>query len=361
MPDGGEEGIEAVRECLYLVGYEGMEFGKVFEMVRDAVTLWAFIFPVEWHWHLVMITYQEYERYVDSWNIGGTPKWSEIPGDLQPPRKDFSKTKRAAGVWVIGVIPGENPRPGHAELHYNDIYPEQFQHEFSHYLCMDLGQSNYNTIHFDYLYHCGAGGTKEAGDCTQMGGSGDGLCTSTPCVRCRACAHRATGLKTNYRQTESEYRWLSKTFHRPIDCWPYADENRQMDTVKGYDYDKYPLRYWSWDHDLAWYYSQPVEEEPGDIYISFDRVIGGDGMVKKVITAEGDEYYYNPVTLTVREEGFLVVEPDTANAGDIVTARTFHLDADNVEIPDAGVTIKQNDVVMGQTDENGELDFEADP
>jgi hypothetical protein len=355
--------IEA-RLCLYMVGYESEPFEKLWANLLAWTGLWPFIFPEEdFHWHLLMLTEEEALRYQTELNVGGTPRWSQLPPDLAPSRTDFTQGfSQMSGAWIVSkhMVYQANCRPGYAVQRLSPIDqmlpPATLWHELAHSLGCDCGggQADYNTIHFDPLYHCGAKGTVLAGMCPQMNGQifSTGLCVSTLCVRCRVCASRWLGIKTNYRQTWEEHRWFEATFNRPYPCWPNADMNGQMAQVYGYDYDKYPLRYWTWSHDLKWYYAQPTENHKGRVHLHLERIIGGDGLPKVVVTGEHPDYVFDPVEVSVKEKGFLRVSPDPAAAGSRVEIYAYSLEG-GLEKPISGVTVYWGDKDIGQTGADG--------
>jgi len=313
-----------LRQCLYLIGYETVGFRTLMENLKAWLGLWPFVFPdEEFHWHVVMLTEDEYKTYRDYWNPRGTPDWSRIPPTFHPSRKDFTSGRNMAGVM-------------------------------SHALGCDLGQADYNTIHYDQAYHCGYSGAKLAGNCTQLNGGDSGLCTSTPCVRCRACASRFTGMRTNIRQIQAEYDWFKRTFNRPYKCWPYADTDKQMAAVGGYDYDDYPLRYWTWEHDLSWYAALPLKNPGGKVHIIFDRVIGGDGIPTDVFTAQHPDYVFDPVEMSLKDRGFLHV-PEVAVRGEYVSAVALGPSGEGI----SGVTVFRNGSSLGTTGPNGKFGFIA--
>ncbi|MBW2671926.1 MAG: hypothetical protein JRD89_00755 [Deltaproteobacteria bacterium] len=357
-----------MRQCLYLVGYESEPFEKLWANLLAWLGLWPFIFPEEeFYWHLLMLTKEEAVRYRAELNVAGTPRWSQLPDELKPSRTDFTHGCNMSGVWIVAsnmIYGGEECRPGYAVQRLSSpdqlLPPATFWHEMSHALGCDCGggQADYNTIHFDPLYHCGTSGIVLAGQCPQMDGqvSSRGLCTSTLCVRCRACASRWMGLKTNYRQTLEEHKWFEETFNRPYPCWPYADMNGQMNNISSYDYEKYPLRYWRWDHDLAWYYSRPVENHKGRVRIEMERLIGGDGTPRVVVTAEHPDYVFDPVEISVKEKGFLRVSPDPAIAGSPVQIYAYRLE-NGQERPIAGVDVWWGSLHIGSTGTDGTLTY----
>jgi len=198
------------------------------------------------------------------------------------------------------------------------------------------------------------GHTLITSNCPQLNGQvySTGLCISTLCVRCRVCASRWLGVPVNIRQTPDEYTWLKKTFNRPYPCWPYADMNAQMARVHGYNYEKYPLRYWKWEHDLAWYYTHSQTYKNGLVHVHLERILGGDGVPTDVFTGEHPEFIFDPVTASVKDAGFLKV------AAVLRRGETASVVAVNsAQEPISGVTVKRNGVAIGITDSEGKVTF----
>lgn len=342
-----------MRQAVYLVGFEEEDFGALYNLLYKMTGLWPFIFPEEeWYWHIIMLTQGECNSYYDYWNFGGTPRFDHIDTRFYPSTRQFDQLCNVSGYWfVFKDNPPGGAKPGRLRQRLDCYTPITFWHEFCHALGCDIGQADYNTIHSNSLYHCGAVGWKSYGDCPQMGGTGDGLCYSSICVRCRACASRYTGKKTNIRQTMAEHKWFEDTFVRPYKCWHSADMSGQMSNVQGYDYDRFPLQYWTWQHNLSWYYAQAVDESVRPVHLIFERTIGGDGIPTEVFTAEHPDYIFDPVSVTIKGDGFLAVTPTIAKIGDTLTAQTLG----EAGIAISGATVKRNGTVVGVTDSNGHL------
>jgi len=330
--------------------------------------LWPHIFPEEeWYWHIVMMTRAEYEAvpFVD-WNIHGTPHWNVIPSNLHPSRKDFTQMSQCGGVWLV-----LNDRyfgtPGWLGQPLVDpaqpLVPGTFWHEFCEALgtATGTGALDYEIIHYQDRYHCEPlAQPATTGDCPQMD-SGCPISGSSPCVRCRAISARYFGLKTNFRQTQKEYDWIRHFFGWRDMYYPsYVDCCAQSQFVLDYDYQTYPLRD-HWDHDLAWYWSQPIDSNTGRIHILLERVIGGDGMVEEVINFEDPELIIDPETLVVKEKGFRKVSPNPVARGAPVTAYCYRLAPDGVtEIPREGTTVKVRDAEIGKTGPDGKKTWIAE-
>jgi len=322
----------------YLIGYENESFEKLWQNIVRWIEIWPFIFPEEdFYVHIRMMTAAECAEKTPS----------------------YSATYDENGRWLIfNTVSGHqgDNRPGNTEQPLTDYPPYLLWHEMGEWFGSCF--LDYDTEHWDQKCHCG-GTEMIAGACPQCTGiamMGKGM--SSHCVKCRAGMWRRTGLKVNFVQTPGEYRWFEANFGWRSKIWPYADLNAQMNSVSGYDYEKYRVIEYL-GHDLGWFAGQVIEEPKGKIHIYLDRVIGGDGMPERVITFEDPEVVFDPYPLSIKRKGFRRVSPDPAIAGGSVTVYVYTVEVDGKETPRQGTKVFIDGVLLGYTDSDGSITFTA--